>query len=391
MPFARRGDILRPGDMLHEETLAMGTGIVAAAVFVLAVGGAAVALRPGFGRLPRGERLERIRRSPNYRDGAFRNRQPTALMTSGGGRFRTLWNYLTADRKGRYPEEPVPAVRTDLRGMPSSDNRMVWFGHSSYLLQLDGKSILVDPVFHWAAPVPFVNRAFPGTELYAPADMPDIDCLVITHDHWDHLDYRTVKELRTRVKKVVCPLGVGAHFEYWGFDRNMLVELDWQECAALDTAPAIRVHCLPARHFSGRGLISNKTLWASFLLETPSMKVYIGGDGGYGTHFAAIGREHPGIDLAILENGQYSDDWRYIHLLPRWLGQAAADLKAKRLVTVHHSKYALARHRWDEPLENELRAAEEYSLDLTVACIGEAVPLAGGRVAAGSDGRGEKP
>ena len=133
------------------------------------------------------------------------------------------------------------------------------------------------------------------------------------------------------------------------------------------------VHCLPARHFSGRGLTPNQTLWASFLLETPSRKVYIGGDGGYDTHFEEIGRQYPDIDLAILENGQYNEDWQHIHLMPTALGEAARDLKAKRLVTVHHSKYALARHPWDEPLKNELEAATRNSLDLIAPEIGEVV------------------
>ena len=135
------------------------------------------------------------------------------------------------------------------------------------------------------------------------------------------------------------------------------------------------VHCLPARHFSGRGLTSNQSLWASFLVETPTRKVYIGGDSGYDSHFARIGKQFPGIDLAILENGQYNEGWKYIHTMPRYLGQAAKDLKAKKIITVHHSKYALARHRWDEPLENEIKAAKEDSLNLFVPVIGQVIGL----------------
>ena len=250
---------------------------------------------------------------------------------------------------------------------------MVWFGHSSYLMQLDGKRILVDPVFCMASPVSFVNKPFKGTDIYKPEDMPDIDYLVISHDHWDHLDYQTVKRLKDRVRKVICPLGVGEHFEYWGFDKERLVELDWQENAKLDSG--FMVHCLPARHFSGRGLTSNQSLWASFLVETPTRKVYIGGDSGYDSHFARIGKQFPGIDLAILENGQYNEGWKYIHTMPRYLGQAAKDLKAKKIITVHHSKYALARHRWDEPLENEIKAAKEDSLNLFVPVIGQVIGL----------------
>ncbi len=351
----------------------MVTGIIAGIV-VLLMGGVLIFLhRPDFGRLPQGERLERIQKSPNYRDGQFRNLHPTELMTSGKGRFRAMWDFLFDKREGVRPDDPVPAVKTDLKKLPPELSWMVWFGHSSYLLQLDGKRVLVDPVFYQAAPVSFVNKPFPGTDIYKPEDMPDIDVLVITHDHWDHLDYRTVTELKDRIGRVVCPLGVGEHFEYWGFDKNSLIELDWQEEAAL--MPGFTVHCLPARHFSGRGLTSNRTLWASFLLETPAGTVYIGGDSGYDTHYEEIGRHYPDIDLAILENGQYNEDWRYIHLMPSLLGRAAVELKARHIITVHHSKYALAKHAWDEPLKNELRTAGEYALQLIVPQIGRGIQL----------------
>lgn len=359
--------------MKRQGKIKMIAGIIVGLAIVLVVTGVVFVNRPSFGRLPRGERLVRIKKSPHYRNGEFQNLFPTELMTSDKGRFRSMWDFLFADKDGLFPEMPVPAIKTDLKNIPVSANRLIWFGHSSYLIQLDGKRILVDPVFYQAAPVSFVNKAFNGTEIYKPEDMPDIDYLVITHDHWDHLDYRTVTELKDRVKKVICPLGVGEHFEYWGFDKRLLVELDWQENTVLDAGFA--VHCLPARHFSGRGLTSNKSLWASFLFETPSLTVFIGGDGGYDTHFTEIGNKYPGIDLAILENGQYNEDWRYIHLMPHYLGHAARDLKTKHLITVHHSKYALARHRWDEPLKNELRAAKEDSLRLTVPIIGEEVRL----------------
>ena len=176
-------------------------------------------------------------------------------------------------------------------------------------------------------------------------------------------------QLKERTGKVVCPLGVGEHFEYWGFDKSRLVELDWFEDAGLDEG--FLIHCLPSRHFSGRFLKSNQSLWASFLIETPSQKIYMGGDGGYDTRFAEIGKKYPGIDLAILENGQYNEDWKYIHTMPAYLAQAAEDLKAEKYLTVHHSKFALARHRWDEPLRNAVNLKEKDSLDVLMPVIGE--------------------
>ena len=220
---------------------------------VIAVAIVAVVLflqTPSFGRLPRGERLERIKRSPNFRDGEFRNMEPTVLMTSEKGKWGAMLDFVfKKSPEGLRPEHPVPSVKTDLRALDPDRELLVWFGHSSYLFQLGGKRILVDPVFCGAAPVSFLNKPFPGTEIYRPEDMPDIDCLVITHDHWDHLDYGTVTRLKGRVRKVVCPLGVGEHFEYWGYEPERLVELDWNETATL--GGGVTVHCLPARHFSG--------------------------------------------------------------------------------------------------------------------------------------------
>lgn len=348
-------------------------GLVVCIVFVAVVAGAAAWFlhTPAFGRLPQGERLERIKRSPHFRDGEFRNLSPTRLMTSEKSRWEAMWEFVfKKSPEGLRPDKPLNAVKTDLHKLDPQEDLLVWFGHSSYLLQMGGRRVLVDPVFCGASPLSFVNKPFPGTDIYSPGDMPDIDCLIITHDHWDHLDYRTVTQLKGRTRKVVCPLGVGEHFEYWGFEPSRIVELDWDESAALDSG--FTVHCLPARHFSGRGLRSNRTLWASFMLEAEGRTVFVGGDGGYGAHFAEIARRFPHIDLAILENGQYNADWRYIHTMPKYLPAEVKALKPKHVLTVHHSKYALARHRWEEPLENARQLAEtEDSVDVWQPVIGE--------------------
>jgi L-ascorbate metabolism protein UlaG (beta-lactamase superfamily) len=224
-----------------------------------------------------------------------------------------------------------------------------------------------------ASPVSFFNKPFKGTDVYKPEDIPEIDYLIISHDHWDHLDYNTVMALKDRIGKVICGLGVGAHFEYWGFDKEDIIELDWNESASLNNG--FKVYCLPARHFSGRGLSPNQSLWASYLIETPTQKIYIGGDSGYDTHYAEIGKQFGNIDLAILENGQYDKDWRYIHLLPENIIRAFKDLNAKKLFTVHHSKYALGNHPWDEPLKNISSFAERDSINLILPMMGEKVNL----------------
>lgn len=330
--------------------------------------------QPSFGRLPRGERQHRIERSPNFRNGEFHNRERTPLMTSHKSRFSAMFDFITRKPTGELrPEVPVPVVKTELKTLDVTCELMVWFGHSSYLIQTGGKRFLVDPVFCDASPVSFINRPFPGTNIYKPEDFPEIDYLIITHDHWDHLDYRTVKQLRNRIGKVICPLGVGEHFEYWGFQPDQLIELDWDESAWLDDG--LMINCLTARHFSGRGLSSNRTLWASFLLHSPSRKIFISGDGGYGKHFAEFGRRFPDIDLAILENGQYNDEWKYIHTMPPYILREMKDLRARRLITVHHSKYALAKHPWMEPVQTVGALQKEGRFCVLNPVIGEIIPL----------------
>jgi len=323
--------------------------------------------QPSFGRTPRGERLERVKASPHYHDGKFFNEYPTPTQPEDKSFLAAVWEYIITPHPNATPKESVPAIKSNLHAL-SDANQMIWFGHSSYLLKLSGKTILVDPVFYKASFVSFTNPPYAGTDIYRPEDLPDIDYLVITHDHWDHLDYQTVMEMKDRIGHIIVPLGVGEHFEYWGFPKEMVSELDWNEDVVLDL---FVFHCLPARHTGGRGLKQDQALWASFLIETPSMSVYAGGDSGYDDHFLRIGQHFPNIDLAILENGQYDRNWGKTHCWPEELGQAAHDIGAKEIITVHHSKYTLNAHPWDEPLQNELTAAKEFNLNLTVLTIGE--------------------
>jgi L-ascorbate metabolism protein UlaG (beta-lactamase superfamily) len=325
------------------------------------------------GCTPRGVRKERILKSPHSRNGKFQNLSPTPQFTGDRNMFGTAMEFIFKSYEDVRPNSVLPAVKTDLLHLNPREDVAVWFGHSSTFLQVGGRRILIDPVFSRAAsPVFFVNRAFKGTSSYAAADMPDIDYLIITHDHFDHLDYPTVKALKPRVAKIVCPLGVGEHFERWGFDMTRVVEMDWNDAAQLDSA--VEVVCLPARHFSGRSFSPNQSLWASFLVKTPSLKIFAGGDGGYDTHFADIGARFGGVDLALLENGQYNEGWRHIHMLPEQVVQAGKDLQAKLVLPVHHSKFALAQHAWYEPL-SRVTAAHDGSFTLLTPMMGEVVAL----------------
>ena len=304
-------------------------------------------ISPRFGGRPKGARLERCKQSPNYQNGQFVNQEPTRMFTSDKHPYSLIGSFLKRDKQVR-PQQAIEVDVPDLKHLDSNKELYVWFGHSTYLLQTGGNKIVVDPVFYYGSPFSFINKPFPMTYHFTPNDLPDIDLLIITHDHWDHLDYKTIRQLRGRVKKIVCPLGVGAHFERWKFKQEDIIELDWGEDATFNN---LTIHCLTARHFSGR-LMGNPTLWASFLIESPDRKTFISGDGGYGKHFADIGKQFPDIDLAILENGQYNPQWANNHTLPEKLPLEINDLKAKTILTVHHSKFALSTHPYDEPIKN---------------------------------------
>ena len=325
-----------------------------------------------FGKLPEGERKARIEKSPNYSKGAFQNLNHTPQITGEGGFLQMINNFRKATK--RRPPVKLPSVKTNLKNLPQNKNLLVWFGHSSYFMQIDGKTFLVDPVFCGnASPFPFMIKAFEGADVYSPDDFPAIDFLIITHDHWDHLDYKTVKALEPKTGKVVTGLGNGAHLERWGFQPEKIIENDWGDSVEFENK--IKIYTTPARHFSGRGPKPNQTLWASFVLETPSMRIFIGGDGGYDEHFAEIGKRFGSFDLAILENGQYNESWKFIHMLPEQVLQAGRDLNAIRILPVHSMKFALAIHSWDTPLKTITELNNNARQNLVTPMIGELVDL----------------
>ena len=327
----------------------------------------AVLSHPAFG-LWRHVSKERIQASPNYRDGMFQNQEPTPQFTGDSASTRrTFWRFLTNKDTLRVPQTPIPAVKTDLKNLPTDSDWLVWFGHSSYLFCVNGKRYLVDPVLKPEWPSSMMLKAFSGTDIYRPNDLPDIDVLIITHEHWDHMDYATLRDIRDRVKSVICPLGIADYLRYWGYSDNVITEMDWYEASG-------GITCLPSRHFSNRLLGKrNQTLWASFLVEAGGRKVYIGGDGGYDKRFAQIHERFGSVDLALLENGQYNANWKYIHTMPEDLEKVIMDLQAKQVFTVHHDKFALSVHPWYEPENVVHNIAAKHNINLLDAPIGTVV------------------
>ncbi|TPG34012.1 MBL fold metallo-hydrolase [Flavobacterium pectinovorum] len=333
-------------------------------------------LHPRYGKRPSGERLALIQKSPQYKNGKFENINPTPELAEGYGYFDVISDFLFKKVDRKVPTDIIPSIKTNLLELDINEDVLVWFGHSSYFIQLEGKRFLIDPVFSGnASPIIGTTKAFKGTDIYTADDLPEIDYLLITHDHYDHLDYTTIMELKPKIKKIVCPLGVGSHFEFWKFPTENIIEKDWYEKVALDQN--ITLYTTPSRHFSGRSIKRCNTLWTSFVLETKDFKMYLGGDSGYDTHFAEIGAKYGPFDIALIDNGQYNPAWKYIHNLPEDVIKAMKDLNTKRVFPVHSSKFSLSLHPWDEPLIKitELNAASQNPIPLVTPMIGELVEL----------------
>lgn len=327
------------------------------------------------GAYPEGVRQATIERSAHYRNGAFQNLEPTPILVGEQSTTAIMvsgWLNRAALRK---PESPLPSVKTNLQTLDVHSDLVIWLGHSSYYVQLAGKRILIDPVFSDnSAPVPYANQAFPGSNLYQADDVPDIDYLLITHDHWDHLDYPTLMALRPKIGQVISGLGVGAHLVRWDYAESSIHEADWY--TSLTLAPDLTIDVLPARHYSGRLFKKNQTLWVGFALKSPQRTLFFSGDSGYGPHFADIGQRLGGVDLAVLDMGQYDPRWPLIHMTPEEAAKAAEDLHAHALMPAHLGKFALANHPWMEPLERISLISDVKPYRLLTPLIGQPLTLA---------------
>lgn len=331
---------------------------------------------PKFGKAPSGERLIQIQNSPQYKNGKFENQSFTPDLAEGASMAGVLFEFFFKKVERKTPKDLIPSIKTNLLELSLDQDILVWFGHSSYFIQLEGKRFLIDPVFSGnASPIPGTTKSFKGSDIYTVDDLPEIDYLLITHDHYDHLDYDTILKLKPKTKKIITALGVGSHLEFWGFSSDKIIEKDWYSTIKLDEN--LTIHTAPSRHFSGRGFKRCNTLWTSFILETKDFKMYLGGDSGYDSHFVEIGEKYGPFDIALLDNGQYNEKWKYIHNMPEDVIKAMKDLKAKRVFPVHSSKFSLSLHSWDEPLKKvtELNSLSENPITLITPMIGETVYL----------------
>lgn len=349
--------------------------VFASLVLVLVVAIYFFMQQESFGKLPSGTRAERITRSVNFRDGQFQNRIETKMLADNASYFKMTSEFFFGSKKDREPTRPLPAHKTDLKKIPSDKPTLVWFGHSSYLVSVGGRKILSDPVFsERASPVQYAGpKSYPGTMIYNVDDLPDLDIVVISHDHYDHLDIETIKKLKDKTRLFCVPLGIGEHLEHWGVSPDQIREFDWWE--GEEVLQGVNLTSTPARHFSGRGFTRNKTLWGSFVLEVGGYKLFIGGDSGFDDAFKEIGDKYGPFDLAMLECGQYDPQWPFIHMSPEETVQAALALNAKVFLPVHWGKFTLANHPWKDPIEKAVKYAHAYGAVITTPRIGEPVVL----------------
>lgn len=324
---------------------------------------------PQFGASPTKAHLEKIKKSMNYGDGQFINLIPTSMDMSVAGMASAAYQILFKNNN-KKPGKPLP-VKFEKETKPMSDAgaKITWYGHSAVLLEMEGKNILIDPMLgNAASPVSFTTKRF---DYQLPIDIdqiPKIDAIIMSHDHYDHLDYPSIMKLKDRVGHFYTPLGLGAHLQRWGIDASKITELDWWESAKLG---GLELVATPARHFSGRGISDrNKTLWASWAILGKQERIYFSGDSGYGPHFKQIGEKYGPFDFAMMECGQYNEQWEAIHMMPEQTIQASMDVQSKVMMPIHWSAFTLALHSWTDPVERAVKAAKTHEVNIITPQIG---------------------
>ncbi len=333
-------------------------------------------LSPQFGGKITKEREAQYSKSKNYKDGKFINIGNVTMEMSRGDAWKATKGMLNpkSDSKPSRNIEVNPVDSLNLVNY-GEQTRLIWFGHSSFLVQMNEKNILIDPMFgDVPAPHPWLGvKRFSNKLPIAVEKLPQINAVLISHDHYDHLDYGSIQKLKNKVKLFYVPLGVGVHLEAWGVEKEKIIELDWWEETSLGDLKFIAT---PAQHFSGRGFSDRaKTLWCSWILKSSSERIFFSGDSGYANHFKEIGSKYGPFDFALLECGQYNKLWPVVHMFPEEAAQAGIDLSAKTIMPIHWGAFKLAHHSWTDPVERVSIKAKELGVHLITPVIGESIEL----------------
>jgi L-ascorbate metabolism protein UlaG (beta-lactamase superfamily) len=354
--------------------LAIG-GIVA---IVIIVGLLFLNLSPQFGGTDTSEAIARFVHSNNFKDSKFVNQSFTQTFP-GLSDLGKVYKAVTKKVANTSPNQPIKVDKVSPQEFAkvSTETKFIWFGHSTFLIEIQGKRILLDPMLSQVpAPHPWLGSKRFSDELpMSIEDLPSIDAVIFSHDHYDHLDYETIQKIKGRVKTYYTPLGLGTHLQAWDVDKDAITELDWWEEAQFEDLKFIAT---PARHFSGRGLSdSMKTLWASWIIQSETENIFFSGDSGYDTHFKTIGNTYGPFDIAFMECGQYNDDLpdSPIHMYPEETAQAAVDVKAKYTMPIHWASFKLNNHPWKEPVKRLSKAAAGQNIKLVTPKIGQVIHL----------------
>ncbi len=329
---------------------------------------------PVFGGRPTEEQQEAYEQLDNYVDGEFVNEVESETgmgLTSVGS---LILDWINRDEDHLPPAE-VPIAPLDWERINSEEDSLTWFGHSNFLLSIDNKKILIDPVFDdMASPVSFMgSRRFTEDIYHVIEDLPRIDAVFITHDHYDHLDYPSILALKEKTEHFFVPLGVDAHLIEWGVAREEITPMNWWDEVEWE---GVDIAAVPARHSSNRSLFDrNQTLWSGFVISGENTNIYVSGDTGYGDHFQEIGETYGPFDLTLIEGGQYDHRWPDSHMFPEEGVQAHIDTRGEVMMLMHWGAFPLALHGWSEPVERALVEAEERGVSMIAPQIGETVDL----------------
>lgn len=333
-------------------------------------------LDPAFGGNPTKEQKGYYKQLNNYVNGKFVNEIPTSLKMSLSEQISMIKDSF-AGVKGRNPDGVIPASKIDWNKIKSEKDSLTWLGHSTFLLSIDNKKILLDPILSpVASPVSFAgSKRYKYSEdmLQIIDKMPPIDAVFISHDHYDHLDYQSITRLKSKVKHFFVPLGVSAHLIPWGIPKEKITELNWWNETNYQ---GLTVALTPSIHYSGRGPFnSNSTLWGGWVIIGKSSRLYYSGDGGYGDHFKQIGKEYGPFDITLIDGGQYDKRWSWVHMTPEEAVQANLDVNGKNMMLTHWGAFSLAFHGWKEPIERAIKAAKVKEVNLIAPEIGQTVQL----------------
>lgn len=333
-------------------------------------------LYPPFGGKPSPADLKRYRQSPNYKGTKFEYPLETKMYKPSPGSMITALREYVQRRPQLKPDRPLPQVKLDRQTFEElQGDTVVWFGHSALFLQFGGVRFLLDPMLGPAtSPLGGGKRFNRELPIESLDELPPIDVVLLSHDHYDHLDYGTIRQLKDRVGRFIGPLGIRCHLERWGVAPGQIEEYDWWEELELQ---GVRLACTPARHFSGRRLFKQGGggLWCSWVIATPKRRVYFSGDSGYGPHFKEIGGKYGPFDLTLMECGQYDDRWWDIHMRPEQTARAHLDVRGNVLLPIHWGAFSLAMHSWYDPVRQLSMEAKQRGIPLTTPKLGEPVRI----------------